>query len=158
MQHSGIGGFGKWDGVLILYHSLITKMVYCTALCQPFTRWSQECQRAVHWDPCFFIVFINGLPECIKSAVPSSFLQTTVSAKLQLDPQQILTNFKKISIVPLTGVTLQTSYIFISNHIHFLPKPSFNQDTSVYSNPIKPAHNIRTWESLSQLISTLLNN
>jgi len=25
MQHSGIGGFGKWDGVLILYHSLITK-------------------------------------------------------------------------------------------------------------------------------------
>ena len=32
MQHSGIGSFGKWDGVLILYHGLITKMVYCTAL------------------------------------------------------------------------------------------------------------------------------
>ena len=34
MQHSDIGGFGKWDGVLILYHGLITKMVYCTALKQ----------------------------------------------------------------------------------------------------------------------------
>jgi len=32
MQHSGIGGFGKWDGVLILYHGLITKTVYCAAL------------------------------------------------------------------------------------------------------------------------------
>ena len=32
MQHSGIGGFGKWDGVLILYHGLITKTLYCAAL------------------------------------------------------------------------------------------------------------------------------
>jgi len=32
MQHSDIGGFGKWDGAVILYHGLITKKVYCTAL------------------------------------------------------------------------------------------------------------------------------
>ena len=32
MQHSGIGGFAKWDGVLNLYHGLITKTVYCAAL------------------------------------------------------------------------------------------------------------------------------
>jgi len=32
IQHSGIGGFGKWDGLLILYHSLIKISVYCTAL------------------------------------------------------------------------------------------------------------------------------
>jgi len=32
MQHSGIGSFGKWDGVLILYHGLITKTVNCAAL------------------------------------------------------------------------------------------------------------------------------
>ena len=31
MQHSGIGGFGKWDGVF-LYHGLITAPVYCAAL------------------------------------------------------------------------------------------------------------------------------
>jgi len=35
MQHSGIGSFGKWDGVLILYHGLITKTVYCAALPEP---------------------------------------------------------------------------------------------------------------------------
>ena len=29
MQH---GGFGKWDNVLILYHGLITKTIYCAAL------------------------------------------------------------------------------------------------------------------------------
>ena len=23
LQHSGIGGFGKWDGLVILYHGLI---------------------------------------------------------------------------------------------------------------------------------------
>ena len=32
MQHSGIDGFGKWNGVLTLYHGLIAKMVYCAAL------------------------------------------------------------------------------------------------------------------------------
>ena len=32
MQHSSIGGFGKWNGVLTLYHGLITKTVYCAAL------------------------------------------------------------------------------------------------------------------------------
>ena len=31
IQHGGIGSFGKWDGVLILYHGLITAPVYCTA-------------------------------------------------------------------------------------------------------------------------------
>jgi len=34
MQQSSIGSFGKWDGVHILYHSLITKTVYCAALPQ----------------------------------------------------------------------------------------------------------------------------
>ena len=37
MQHSGIGGFGNWGGVLILYHSLITKMVYCAAIIEILT-------------------------------------------------------------------------------------------------------------------------
>ena len=32
IQYSGIGGLGKWDGVLILYRSLITAPVYCAAL------------------------------------------------------------------------------------------------------------------------------
>ena len=32
MQHSGIGGFGKLDGLLILYHGLIKISVYCSAL------------------------------------------------------------------------------------------------------------------------------
>jgi len=28
-QHNGIGGFGKWDGLLISYCSLIKIQVYC---------------------------------------------------------------------------------------------------------------------------------
>jgi len=32
MQHSGIGGFGKWVGLLILYRGLIKIPVYCAAL------------------------------------------------------------------------------------------------------------------------------
>ena len=31
IQH-GIDGFGKWDGLLILYRSLIKLLVYCAAL------------------------------------------------------------------------------------------------------------------------------
>ena len=32
IQHCGIGGFGKWDGLLILYRGLIKMLVYCSAL------------------------------------------------------------------------------------------------------------------------------
>jgi len=39
MQHSGIGGFRKWDDILILYHSSITKTVYCTAIIGSITNW-----------------------------------------------------------------------------------------------------------------------
>jgi len=35
IQHSSIGGFGKWDGLLILYHGLIKILEYCSALFEP---------------------------------------------------------------------------------------------------------------------------
>ena len=32
IQQSGIGGFCKWDGLLILYRGLIKIPVYCSAI------------------------------------------------------------------------------------------------------------------------------
>ena len=53
MQHSGIGGFGKWDGVLILYHGLITKTVYGAALLTHILHYTTLYTRYTHIPPTY---------------------------------------------------------------------------------------------------------
>ena len=76
-------------------------------LCQPFARCSQECHRVVCWDPCFYC--FHQWPSRMHQ-VCNTFHFCWWHKVLSIDPQKTLTNFKKISIMLLTGVTLQTSY------------------------------------------------
>jgi len=94
--------------------------------------------------PLLFIIFINDLPECIKSAIPFIFADDTKC----LIPVRSTTDTEKLQ----EGINNATDWSHFTNllfnvakifHIHFLPKPSSNPDTSIYSVPLVQHYNTK---------------
>jgi len=89
--------------------------------------------------PLFFVIFINDLPECIKSAIPFIFADNTkwpISVGSTTDTEEDINNDADWS--HFTNLLFNVAKF---SHIHFLPKssPSSNPDTLIYpvnGNPI----------------------
>jgi len=91
--------------------------------------------------PLLFIIFINELPECIKSAIPFIFADDTkclFAVRSTADSNELQEGINNTTDWShFTSLLCNVANFF---HVHFLLKPSFNPDTLVYTvngNPIK---------------------
>jgi len=122
----------RWQAMVMDEGILVATIPVCQNwwLCQPFARCSQEYHRVVYWDPCI----LSSSSTVFQVWKPFIFADDTkclIAVRFTTDTDKLHEDINNA-----TDWSHFTRLLFMVakfSHIRFLPKPSFNPDTSIYS-------------------------